>query len=144
MTVTENAANHIAAHGRYFREHDGIRLQYALHGHLPYDHTATLQPLHDAYRATRATRDGFEQWFLPLFSLRAKTVTRADQLPALLKHYMRANLTRPATADEAVIEVVRHSVSVGDPEWVTIKQPLANVIAARARSEVAPRRVRGR
>ncbi|MFJ3787526.1 hypothetical protein [Kitasatospora sp. NPDC090091] len=138
MTITQNAASHIAAHGQHFREHGGTRLQYALHGHLPYDHTASLQPLHEAYRATQATVDGFEQWFLPLLALKTKTATRPDQLPALLKHYMRAHLTRPGAADEAVLEAVRHSVSVGDPEWVTNKQALANVIAARVRSAVTP------
>ncbi|MFD0272676.1 hypothetical protein ACFV1L_06785 [Kitasatospora sp. NPDC059646] len=129
MTITENAANHIAAHGQYFREHDGTRLQYALHGHLPYDHMASLQPLHDAYRATQVIRDDFEAWFLPVFSLRAKTGTRPDQLRALFKQYMRAYLAKPAAADEAVLEAVRQSVSAGDTEWVTKKQALANVMA---------------
>lgn len=129
MTITENAANHIAAHGRHFRQHGGIRLQYALHGHLPYDHTASLQPLHEAYRATQEIKDGFEEWFLPIFSLRAKTGTRPDQLPALFKQYMRAHLARPVAADGAVFEAVRHSVSVGDTEWITDKRALANVMA---------------
>jgi hypothetical protein len=137
MTITENAANHIAAHGLHFREHGGVRLQYALHGHLPYDHTASLQPLHEAYRATQAIKDGFEEWFLPLFSLRAKTGTRSDQLPALFKQYMRAHLAKPVAADGAVLEVVQVSVSAGDTEWITNKQALANVMAARRTAPVA-------
>ncbi|MBD0674768.1 hypothetical protein [Streptomyces sp. CBMA156] len=139
MTITENAANHIAAHGQHFREHDGTRLQYALHGHLPYDHAASLQPLYEAYRATQAITDGFEQWFLPLFSLKAKTTTRPDQLPALFKHYMRAQLAQPTEADEAVLRAVQHSVSAGDTEWITSKQALANVMAARGTALVERR-----
>ncbi|WP_051816679.1 hypothetical protein [Kitasatospora sp. NRRL B-11411] len=134
MTITENAANHIAAHGQHFREHDGTRLQYALHGHLPYDHVASLQPLHEAYRATQVLKDDFEQWFLPLFSLKTKSATRSDQLPAVFKHYMRAHLARPARADEAVIEAVRCSVAVGDTEWITDRRALANVMAVGAMS----------
>lgn len=130
MTITENAANHIAAHGQHFREHDGTRLQYALHGHLPYDHTASLQPLHEAYRATQALKDGFEAWFLPLLSLRIKTATQPGQLPALFKHYMRAHLAQPAEADEATLKAVQRAVSAGDTEWITNKQALANVMAA--------------
>ncbi|MGW2542179.1 hypothetical protein ACWC5I_15245 [Kitasatospora sp. NPDC001574] len=130
MTITENAANHIAAHGQHFREHGGTRLQYALHGHLPYDHTASLQPLHEAYRTTQVIKDGFEGWFLPVFSLRAKTGTRPDQLPALFKQYMRAHLAKPVALDVTAFEAVRRSVSAGDTEWITNKQALASVMAA--------------
>ncbi|MFD7642652.1 hypothetical protein ACFV4P_18550 [Kitasatospora sp. NPDC059795] len=130
MTITQNAANHIAAHGQHFREHNGIRLQYALHGHLPYDNTASLQPLHEAYRATWEIKDGFAEWFLPIFSLRAKTGTRPDQLPALFKHYMRAHLAKPAVADDAVLEAVHYMVSAGDTKWITNKRALANVLAS--------------
>ncbi|MFE7559041.1 hypothetical protein [Kitasatospora sp. NPDC057500] len=129
MTITQNAANHIVAHGQHFRAYDGIRLQYTLHGHLPYDHTASLQPLLEAYQTTQAITDGFEQWFLPLLSLKAKTTTRSDQLPALFKHYMRAHLARPAEANEAVLKAVQHAVAAGDTDWITSKQTLANVIA---------------
>ncbi|MGW6913429.1 hypothetical protein ACWGB8_06360 [Kitasatospora sp. NPDC054939] len=130
MTITQNAANHIAAHGQHFREHDGTRLRYALHGHLPYDHTASLQPLHNAYRATQALKDGFEAWFLPIFSMRTRTATRSDQLPALFKHYMRAHLAQPADVNEAVLNAVQRSVSAGDTGWITDKQALANVMVA--------------
>ncbi|MDH6117365.1 hypothetical protein ABH930_001650 [Kitasatospora sp. GAS204A] len=130
MTTTQNAANHIAAHGQHFREYDGTRLQYTLHGHLPYDHTAGLRPVHDAYRATEAVRVAFEAWFLPLFALKAKTTTRSDQLPALFKHFIRAHMARPDEAHEAAIRDVRRSVEAGDPEWITDKRALANVMAA--------------
>ncbi|WP_051951621.1 hypothetical protein [Actinacidiphila yeochonensis] len=137
MTITQNAANHIAAHGQHFREHDGTRLQYALHGHLPYDHTASLQPLHEAYRTTQEIKDGFGEWFLPLFSLRAKTGTRPDQLPALFKHYMRAHLAKPVAVDGVTFEAVQHSVSAGDTEWITDKRALANVMAVHGAAQVA-------
>jgi hypothetical protein len=137
MTITQNAANHIAAHGQHFREHDGTRLQYALHGHLPYDHTASLQPLYEAYRATQAIKDGFEEWCLPIFSLRTKTATGPDQLPSLFKHYMRAHLAEPVAAGGAALEAVQRSVSAGDTEWITNKQALATVMAARATLSVA-------
>ncbi|RKE17562.1 hypothetical protein [Streptomyces sp. TLI_171] len=131
MTITENAANHIAAHGQHFREHDGTRLQYALHGHLPYDHTASLQPLYEAYRTTPAITDGFEQWFLPLFSLRSKTTTGPGQLPPLFKHYMRAQLVKPVAVDGALLEAAQRSISAGDTDWITNRQALANVMATR-------------
>ncbi|MFJ3218363.1 hypothetical protein ACIPLC_20885 [Kitasatospora sp. NPDC086801] len=130
MATTQNAANHIAAHGLHFREHDGIRLRYALHGHLPYNHTADLQPLHDAYRATPAIKESFEAWFLPLFSLQAKAATRPEQLPAIFRHYMRAHLARPAAADEEMIEALRRSVEAGNTEWITRKRVLAAAMTA--------------
>ncbi|MFG2914022.1 hypothetical protein ACGF0D_14155 [Kitasatospora sp. NPDC048298] len=130
MTITPNAARHIAAHGHHFREHDGIRLRYALHGKLPYDHVASLQPLYEAYRVSRTMRAGFEQWFLPLFSLKAKSATRPDQLAALFKHYARAYLARPVEVDEGVLAAVRHSVSNGDTEWITRRPTLAGAMAA--------------
>ncbi|WP_030240879.1 hypothetical protein [Streptomyces sp. NRRL S-350] len=137
MTITENAANHIAAHGQHFRKHGGTRLQYALHGHLPYDHMASLQPLNEAYRSSQMIKDNFEEWFLPVFSLRAKTGTRPDQLLALFKQYMRAHLAKPVALDEAAFEAVQRSVSAGDTEWITNKQALANVMAARETARAA-------
>ena len=130
MTLTHNAANHIAAHGQHFREHLGTRLQYALHGHLPYDHTADLRAVYAPYRATTATRKAFETWFLPLFALKEKTATRREQLPALFKHFMRAHMARPAEPDEAVISAIRQAVASGDTNWITNKPGLANVIVA--------------
>ena len=40
MTTTGNAAANVAAYGQHFTEHDGLRLLYALHGHVPYDEAA--------------------------------------------------------------------------------------------------------
>ncbi|PJN24941.1 hypothetical protein [Kitasatospora sp. CB02891] len=136
MTITQNAANHIAAHGQHFRKHGGTRLQYALHGHVPYGHVASLQPLYEAHRATQALKDGFEQWFLPLISLRARTRTRPDQLPAHFKYFMRANLTRPIEVDEAVLAAVQHAVASGDTDWITSKRMMATMMAAREATPV--------
>ncbi|MDH6123191.1 hypothetical protein [Kitasatospora sp. GP82] len=130
MTITQNAANHIAAHGQHFREHFGTRLQYALHGHLPYDHTADLRAVYEAYKASPGAKMAFETWFLPLISLKEKTATRPQQLPALFKHYMRAHMVQPAEADEAVINAIRRAVASGDTGWIMNKPELANVMAA--------------
>ncbi|GAA3116345.1 hypothetical protein GCM10010530_43530 [Kribbella aluminosa] len=132
MTITQNAANHVAAHGVHFRRHNGIRLQYALHGHLPYDHLAGIQPLCRAYRATSAVWDAFVQWFLPLVALRAKTGTKPGQLAALFKHYMRAYLAQPAEIAATAVEEVRRSISAGGTDWITDKHALANVMVSQA------------
>ncbi|MFI1740854.1 hypothetical protein [Streptomyces sioyaensis] len=129
MTITQNAANHIAAHGQHFREHHGTRLKYALHGRLPYDHTADLQTVYEAYRATATTRQTFETWFLPLFSLKEKTGTRPEQLPQLFKHFMRAHMARPSDLAPAEIAAVRQAVAQGRTEWITSKRLLATVLA---------------
>ncbi|MEV0535584.1 hypothetical protein [Kitasatospora sp. NPDC050463] len=131
MTITQNAANHVAAHGQHFREHLGTRLQYALHGHLPYDHTADLRTVYEAYKASPGTKTAFETWFLPLISLKEKTATRPQQLPALFKHYMRAHMVQPAEADEAIINAIRHAVASGDAGWIMNKPELATVMATR-------------
>ncbi|MFE7588026.1 hypothetical protein ACFU6K_01405 [Kitasatospora sp. NPDC057512] len=130
MTITQNAANHIAAHGQHFREHDGTRLQYALHGHLPYDGIADLQVVYEAYKTSAGTRVAFETWFLPLVCLKEKTATRPQQLPALFKHYMRARTVQPAEADESIISVIRHAVASGNTGWIMNKPDLANMIVA--------------
>ncbi|BAJ26893.1 MULTISPECIES: hypothetical protein [Kitasatospora] len=131
MTVTPNAVNHIAAHGRYFREHDGTRLRYALHGHLPYGDLADLHPLHEAYRAAPEAKDDFAQWFLPLFALTASSGTRSGRLPGLFTYYMRARLARPDPVDATVLEAVRCSVRAGRTDWVMVGRVLAVVMAGR-------------
>jgi hypothetical protein len=137
MTITQNAANHVAAHGQYFREHNGTRLQYALHGHLPYEHTADLQAVYEAYKADFGTRTTFETWFLPLFSLKEKTATRPEQLPALFKHFMRARMARPTETDEALIGALRLAVMDGDTDWIMNKFRLASVMALRQRHQAS-------
>ncbi|MFC5147619.1 hypothetical protein [Streptomyces aureoversilis] len=129
MTITRNAANHIAAYGQHFREHHGTRLQYALHGHLPYTHTADLRTLYSAYRASGVVQQKFETWFLPLFSLKEKSGTRPAQLPQLFKHFMRAHMARPSEPEPAAIDTVRQAVAEGRTDWITSRRLLAAVMA---------------
>ena len=129
MTLTQNAANHIAAPGQHFREHLGTRLTYALHGHLPYEHLAALQAVYDNYNADAATRTTFETWFLPLFSLKNKSGTRPEQLPALFKHFIRARLARPSEPEAAVTQAVRLAVAAGGTDWIANKINVATVLA---------------
>ncbi|MCZ4103425.1 hypothetical protein [Streptomyces sp. H39-C1] len=131
MTITQNAANHVAAHGQHFRTHDGTRLQYALHGHLPYDRTADLQAAYEAYRASPGTVRAFETWFLPLFSLKEKNGTSPAQLPALFKHFIRARMAQPAEPNPSTIEAVRHAIANGITDWVMSRHALAAVMPAR-------------
>ncbi|NDL60229.1 hypothetical protein [Phytoactinopolyspora mesophila] len=130
MTITQNAANHIAAHGQHFRKYRETRLKYALHGHLPYDYTAILQPVYAAYRATAATRRTFETWFLPLFSLKEKGGTRPGLLPQLFKHFMRAYMSRPSHADPFELASIHEAVAVGETDWLTRRRLLGTVLAA--------------
>lgn len=129
MTITQNAANHIAAHGQHFREHRGTRLKYALHGHLPYDRTTDLQTMYRAYRATTATQRTFETWFLPLFSLKEKSGTRPEQLPQLFKHFMRARRARPSVPGPAESAAIRQVVARGGTDWITSRYLLATALA---------------
>ncbi|MDH6109660.1 hypothetical protein P3T36_000431 [Kitasatospora sp. MAP12-15] len=130
MTITQNAANHIAAHGQHFRQHLGTRLQYALHGQLPYDQLGSLRAVYETYGASADTRTAFETWFLPLVSLNWKSGTRPDQLPALFKHFMRACMAQPAEHNEAGMEALRLAVVRGDTDWIAVKSSLATVMAA--------------
>lgn len=132
MTTTPKAAINVAAYGQHFRDHDGLRVLYALHGHVPYQQKADLQAAYEAYRPSTAARSLFETWFLPLYSLKEKSGVRADQLPALFKHFRRGFLTRPAEPDEAVLEGVRQSVRDGDTGWMTRKTALANAMGPAA------------
>ncbi|WP_051798925.1 hypothetical protein [Streptomyces sp. NRRL S-337] len=129
MTITQNAANHIAAHGQHFREHHGTQLKYALHGHLPYDHTADLQAVYRAYRANAATQRTFDTWFLPLFSLKEKSGTRPEQLPQLFKHFMRARRDRPSVPGPAESAAIRQAVARGGTDWITSRYLLATALA---------------
>lgn len=55
-----------------FIDHGGLRLLYALHGHVPYERVADLHDRDEAYPLAAETRPAFETWFLPLFALREK------------------------------------------------------------------------
>ncbi|GAA3487620.1 hypothetical protein [Streptomyces cremeus] len=80
MTVTENAAAHVAAYGTLFRHHGDTRMRYLLHGRVPYEATAQdrLYDLHQAH----AVRELFTGWYLPLrFCLERGTVSAPGPPP---------------------------------------------------------------
>ena len=79
MTTTGNAAANIAAYGQHFTEHDGLRLLYALHGHVPYDEAARPRGGHVASGIGIEARTLFETWFLPSstsYAARSSKATR--------------------------------------------------------------------
>jgi hypothetical protein len=129
MLTTENAANHIAAYGRLFREHEDTRLRYALHGHAPYDELPTaLGTTYETYHAGPAARTAFETWFLPLVTLKEKTAVRAVQLPALFKHFIRTYTANLAEAEDADLQALRTAVIDGDPAWMMNKNYVATAL----------------
>ncbi|MEO3978093.1 hypothetical protein [Streptomyces sp. CAU 1734] len=128
MTVTENAAANVAAYGAPFRRHNGTRLRYALHGHIPYDDTAALQRLCEVHRVSPALKELFLTWFLPLCSLHLRAGITPAQLPALLKFWRRVHLARPDTPGSDVPAELRRSVAAGDMRWVMDLRTLSRVI----------------
>lgn len=128
MTTTANAAANIAAYGQHFTDHGGLRLLYALHGHVPYERVADLHDIYEAYHLAPETRTAFEMWFLPLFALREKNGIRADQLPALLTYFRRAILARPAKSDDTIADL-RRSIREGDADWTGRKAALAAALS---------------
>ncbi|MGP3990881.1 hypothetical protein [Streptomyces sp. 3N207] len=128
MTLTENAAANVAAYGAPFRQHNGTRLRYALHGRIPYDDTTALQRLCEVHRVSPAQRDLFLAWFLPLCSLHIRTGITAAQLPALLKFWRRAHLTRPDTPGSDDLAELRRHVAAGDMRWVMDVRTLSHAI----------------
>ncbi|MER5969433.1 hypothetical protein ABT112_06790 [Streptomyces sp. NPDC002055] len=129
MTVTENAAANVAAHGAPFRRHGGIRLRYTLHGKIPYD-AAADDRLYEVHRAHRV-RELFTDWYLPLCAARERSGVHADRIPGLLKFLRRAYLARPATPPGGVLADLRHRVAAGDMRWVTDPQALACALTDR-------------
>ncbi|MDP9850251.1 hypothetical protein [Streptosporangium lutulentum] len=130
MTTTANAAINIAAHGQPFRTHQGLRLRYALHGHVPYEHTHLLAQLYESHRADAATQAAFEMWFLPLYALKEKNGVHSGQLPALFTHFIRTRRARPARPDPAVLADIRQAVQAGDPGWVMRQTALVHAMAS--------------
>jgi hypothetical protein len=129
MTTAANAAANIAAYGQHFTVHDVARLLYALHGRVPYEQLADMRGIYEAFRLTPEARTVFETWFLPLFSLKEKNGIRADQLPALLKHFHRANLARSPETDHATVAALRQSIRQGAADWVGSKNTLAAALS---------------
>ncbi len=130
MMLTQNAAANVAAYGQLFLQHDGIRLLYGLHGHVPYDQVPDLATDYQRYRFHPAARAHFETWFLPVYSWHAKNNIGADQLPALLKHFHRAQLATPPEPDDPATQRLREIIQAGGTHWLTRKAELAHVMAA--------------
>lgn len=128
MTVTENAAANVAAYGAPFRQCNGTRLRYALHGRIPYGDTTMLQRLCEVHRVSPALRGLFLAWFLPLCSLHLRAGITAAQLPGLLKFWRRAHLARPDTPGSDVPAELRRRVAAGDTRWVMDARTLSRVI----------------
>lgn len=124
MLLTDNALANVAAYGQPFLQHDGVRLRYGLHGHVPYDALSGLAGAYERYRFTPAVRTAFETWFLPLYSWHAKGGIPASQLPELLKHFHRARLAAPEPSGETV-QRLRDGVRAGFTDWLTRKADLA-------------------
>ncbi|MGC5041043.1 hypothetical protein ACLQ2C_36510 [Streptomyces sp. DT73] len=129
MTVTENAAAHVAAYGAPFRRHGATRLRYALHGKIPYEATADDR-LYDVHCAHQV-RELFTGWYLPLCAARERSGVHADRIPALLKFLRRAHLARPATPPGDVLADLRHRAAAGDMRWVTDARAIACALADR-------------
>lgn len=128
MTTTQNAAANIAAYGQHFSDHEGLRLLYALHGHVPYHHITDLQDTHQARGINIMPMELFGGWFLPLFSLKEKNGVRSDQLPALLRYFSRTFLAGPPESDHDLRESIRQSIKVGDTDWVMRRDALATAM----------------
>ncbi|MFH9264666.1 hypothetical protein ACH4KN_10455 [Streptomyces sp. NPDC017546] len=129
MTVTENAAAHVAAYGAPFRRHGPVRLRYALHGKIPYEAAASAQ-LYEVHRA-QEVQDLFTDWYLPLCAARERAGISAARIPALLKLLRRAHLARPATPPGDLLADLRHRAAAGDMRWVTDARALACALSDR-------------
>jgi hypothetical protein len=130
MTITENAAANIAAYAQHFAGHGELRLRYALHGHVPYQHFPDLRSAGQAHGLDSDGMDLFTEWFLPLFSLREKRGVQADQLPALLKYFRRTLLTMSAEPGPDILEDTRQSIREGDTGWIMRRPTLAAALRA--------------
>lgn len=134
MTITDNATANVAAYGRPFLDHDGLRLLYGLHGRVPYDHLSEIENAYRASGMSAQARAGFEQWFLPLLSMKERKGVQARQLPALLSYYRKALRSRvhAVAHDRRVtgLEEARHSIDDGDTDWL-MRRPAAFAAALR-------------
>jgi hypothetical protein len=144
MTVTENAAAHVAAYGAPFRRHGAMRLRYALHGKVSYDvsyDTAASERLYEVHRA-QEVREVFTDWYLPLCAAREREGVSAARIPALLKFLRRAHLARPAAPAGDLLADLRHRASAGDMRWVMDVRALSCALADRENTArpTAPRR----
>jgi hypothetical protein len=135
MTATQSAVANIAAYGRSFLDHEGARLQYGLHGRVPYEHLGGLGETYHVLRLDAQALTGFERWFLPLVSLKDRNGIHATQLPALLKYYRRAlparGLGHSASQNDAdQLEALRAAIRHGETDWLMRKPALTAALRA--------------
>ncbi|MFI5809312.1 hypothetical protein [Streptomyces sp. NPDC051561] len=129
MTVTENAAAHVAAYGAPFRRYGATKLRYALHGKVDFEAAAGGR-LYEVHQA-QALRDVFTNWYLPLCAARERSGVSMARLPALLKFLRRAHLARPPAPEGDLLADLRHRVAAGDMRWVMEARLLACALADR-------------
>ncbi|MGG7568819.1 hypothetical protein [Streptomyces sirii] len=110
MTITENAAAHVAAYGALVRRWDGM---------------------HEVHRVTLRLQRLFTEWYLPLCAWRERAGITPARLPALLKFLRRVDLARPATPADEVLAELQHSAAAGDRRWVMDVRVLAHALAHR-------------
>ncbi|WP_064744262.1 hypothetical protein [Actinomadura oligospora] len=127
MTATAVPIAHVAAYGAPFRAAPGLRLRYGLHGFIPYDHHEPHRRHGEVGRGEQL-RELLWGWFLPLYSLHARSGVRGDQLPALVRFLRRALLARPDRPDAAAVERVRAALRAGDTRWLTDAALLPHVL----------------
>ncbi len=125
MLTTENAAANIAAYGQSFRQHKALRLLYALHGRISYDHMSDLRKSYLTRIVGTSALTTFENWFLPLAALNRKTGIPPVQLLPLLKHFRKADLASQTVSRLPERERLREKVERGDINWVERKEWLA-------------------
>lgn len=126
MTTTASAVANIAAYGQAFTEHEGLRLLYALHGHLPYGQRQPWPPTSAIPGHDQAL---FEGWFLPLMALKHKSGVPANQLPAMHTYFRRTVAARArGEADQNLVHAVRHQIVTGETGWIGNKNALATAI----------------
>lgn len=129
MLATETAAAHVAAYGLPFRSHGGIRLDYAVHGKVPYG-DPLLGQLYEVHRLGDAQRTLFESWFLPLYAMRERGGINPGKLPALVKFFRRISLAPSGPETEGRAGDVRRAVRSGDMGWLMDARTVTHLLPA--------------
>lgn len=143
MTITQNAAAHVAAYGALARQWHGTRLRYALHGKIPYTQQPLLRNLYQVHRVTFDLQQLFTHWYLPLCAWRERAGITPARLPALLKFLRRAALAQPTAPAEEVLAELRDRVAAGDRQWVMDADAVAHALAHHATTGSATKPPKG-
>jgi hypothetical protein len=129
MTATPEAIAHVAAYGAVFCEVDGMRLLYGMHGRIPYDALGDLSPTYLFHDADGEEVREFESWFLPLLAMRNQRRTPPEQLPGLLKFFLKVVRRQRAVPSDSLRRRLQKAIMVGDFTWVTDRDLLATAHA---------------